>query len=72
MNKIYKQNRNRLVDTENRLTTVRGVGVGRLGEKGKGLRKKKNPKHQTSQTQTTVWWLPEGKEVGGEVEEKKW
>ena len=41
MNKIYKQNRNRLVDTENRLTTVRGVGVGRLGEKGKGLRKKK-------------------------------
>ena len=27
MNKINKQNRDRLIDTENRLTTVRGEGV---------------------------------------------
>ena len=41
MNKITnKQNRARLIDTGNRLTTVRGLRVGGLGEKVKGLRKK--------------------------------
>ena len=33
MNKINKQNRNRLIDTENRLTAVRWEWVRRLGEK---------------------------------------
>ena len=32
-NQINKQNRNRLIDTENRLTAVRGEGVGELDEK---------------------------------------
>ena len=38
MNKINKQNRNRLMDTENRLTAVKGEGVGGHGEKGKGIK----------------------------------
>ena len=37
MNKINKQNRDRLIDTENRLTAVRREED---GEKVKGLRKK--------------------------------
>ena len=41
MNKINKQNRNILINTENRLTAVRGEGACRgLGEKVKRLRKK--------------------------------
>ena len=38
MNKINKQNRKRLMDTENRLTAVKGEGVGGHGEKGKGIK----------------------------------
>ena len=38
MNKINKQNRNRL--TDNRLTVLRGEGVGELGEKGEGVKQK--------------------------------
>ena len=47
MNKINKQNRNRLI--ENRLTAVRGEGFARLGEKVKGVRQKK----KTKKTQKT-------------------
>ena len=38
-----QKNRNRLKDTENRLTIVKGKGTWGLGEKVKGL-SKKNPK----------------------------
>ena len=41
MNKINKQNRNRLIDTENRLTAVRREGLEGLCEKGKDIKKKK-------------------------------
>ena len=41
MNKINTQNRNRLIDTENKLTAVRGEGIGGLGDKGKGMKQKK-------------------------------
>ena len=37
-----KKKRNRLIDREDRLTAVRGERVGRLGEKGKGIKKKQN------------------------------
>ena len=40
MSKINKQNRNRLLDTEYRLTAVREKGDWRAGEIGEGLRKK--------------------------------
>ena len=51
MNKITnKQNRARLIDTGNRLTTVRGLRVGGLGEKVKGLRKK-----TLTHTKRTAW-----------------
>ena len=40
MNKVNKQNRNILIDAENRLTVVRGTRVGELGEKGEGIKKK--------------------------------
>ena len=40
MHKINKQNRNRLIDKENRLTAVRGEGVRGLSEKGEGIKKK--------------------------------
>ena len=36
-----KQNKNRLIDTENALTAVRRDKVGGLGEKGKGIKQKK-------------------------------
>ena len=36
--KISKQNRKKLMGAENRLTVARGRGIGRLGEKVKGLR----------------------------------
>ena len=49
MNKINKQNRNRLIDTENRLTAVRGEGVGGLGEKVKGLSQKTATIHRHRQ-----------------------
>ena len=58
-NKQNKQNRNRLIDTENRLTAVRGRGVGKMGGKGEGIKEK------TSQTQTIVWWLKREGKVGG-------
>ena len=38
MNK--NQNRNRIIDTEDRLTVVRGKGDGGLGEIGEGIREK--------------------------------
>ena len=34
---MNKQNRNRLIDRENRLMVARGEGVGVLGEKSKGI-----------------------------------
>ena len=37
MGKINKQNRNRLVDRENRVTAVRWGGVRGLGEKEEGI-----------------------------------
>ena len=33
-----KINRNRLIDKENRLMVARGKGVGRLSEKGEGIK----------------------------------
>ena len=41
MNRTNSQNRNRLTDTENRLTAVRSRGVGGLGEKGEGIKQRK-------------------------------
>ena len=38
MNKINKLNRNRLIDTDNRLTAVRGEGAGGLGGTGEGIK----------------------------------
>ena len=38
---MNKQNRNTLIDTENRLLVVRGRDVGGLGEKGEGIEKYK-------------------------------
>ena len=40
-NEQSKQNSNRLIDTGNRLTAVRGREVGELGEIGKEIKKKK-------------------------------
>ena len=40
VNKINKQNRNRLLGTENRLAAVEGREFGRLGE---GIKQIKNP-----------------------------
>ena len=40
-NKIKKQNRNRLIDTENILSVARGKEVRRMGEKGEGIKKYK-------------------------------
>ena len=37
MNKINKQIRNRLIDTENRLIAVEGRGIGELGDIGEGI-----------------------------------
>ena len=39
-NKLTKS-RNRLIDTENRLTAVRGEGVGGMGGKVEGIEQKK-------------------------------
>ena len=36
---MKKQNRNRLIGTENRLMVARGEGVGGLGGKGEGIEK---------------------------------
>ena len=41
MNQINRQNRNRLIDTGNRLTAVRGERGWGVGDKGKGIKKKK-------------------------------
>ena len=38
MNKINKQIRNRLIDTENRLIAVEGRGIGELGDIGEGIK----------------------------------
>ena len=43
INKANKQNKNRVRDTENRLTAVRGQGAWAVGEKGEGITQK-NPK----------------------------
>ena len=42
MNKIHKQNRNRLTDTENRQLSEGGVGG--LNEKGEGIKQKQQNK----------------------------
>ena len=41
-NNRNKQNRNRLVDTENRQTLSEGSRVGGLGERGEGIEKYKS------------------------------
>ena len=38
---MNKQNRNRVIDAENKLMVARGEGGGRLGEKGEGIKKYK-------------------------------
>ena len=38
---MNKQNRNRLIDTENKPMVARGVGVGEVGEKDEGIKKHK-------------------------------
>ena len=38
---MNKQNRNRLIDTENRLTVARREGIGGLNEKSEGIEKYK-------------------------------
>ena len=40
-NKINKQNRNRLIDTENKLKISRWGRMGQLGEKGERIKKYK-------------------------------
>ena len=65
MNKINQQNRNKLIDTENRLKAVRGQGVGWLGQKLKGI-KQKTPLTDTDNSTRII----RGKGVG-EVEEGK-
>ena len=40
-NKINKQNRNRLIDAENRLIVERGEKGGRLAERGREIKKYK-------------------------------
>ena len=40
MNKLNRQNRDSFIDTDNRLTAVRGEEAGGLGEKGKGINQK--------------------------------
>ena len=42
-----KQNRNRLIDTEDKLTVARGEGVGELGEKDEGIKKCKSARGRT-------------------------
>ena len=46
MNKINKQNSNRLIDAENRLTAIRGEGLRTWMKKVKGLRKTKIHRHR--------------------------
>ena len=48
-NKISNENRNRLMDTENRLMVDRGGGDGELGEKGEGIKKYKSVVTEQSQ-----------------------
>ena len=56
MNKINKQNRNRLMDTENRLTDLVRRGVASPVKKCEGIKpKNKQTNTKTSQTQTKVW-----------------
>ena len=43
-NKTKKQNRNRFIDKENRLTAVSGAGVWGLGQKGEGIKQKEKEK----------------------------
>ena len=38
--KINEKNKNRLIDTENRLTALRGEGGWELGEIGEGIKQK--------------------------------
>ena len=61
MNKITKQNRNRLLDTENRLTAVRGREARGWVKQVKGLSKNKNK--QTNKTH---------KQQGGDYERERW
>ena len=44
MNKIHKQNRNRLIDTENRQLSEGGVGG--LNEKGEGIKQRRKLRHR--------------------------
>ena len=41
-NELNKQNRNRLIDTENRLALLKGRGLEGLGEKCEGSKQTKN------------------------------
>ena len=47
MNKIKWQNRNRLIDAGNRVTSIRGKGAGGLGERSEGSKQRKHPHRQT-------------------------
>ena len=58
MYKINYQSGDRFMDTENRLTAVRG--------ESEGVKEKRK-----THGQTRVWWLPERKGSKGEVEEGK-
>ena len=46
MNKINKQNSNRLIDAENRLTAVRGEREGLLGEIDEEIKQKNTSGHR--------------------------
>ena len=46
---MNKQNRDRLIETENRLTAVRGEGDGGQGAKGEGIKQKNKNPHRLRQ-----------------------
>ena len=59
-----KQNRNRLIDAENRLTAIRVEGGWGLGEKGKGNKQNKNrqsKEHGDCERESRVGEVGEGK-----------
>ena len=66
MNKINKQNRNRFIDTENRLTAVRREEGWGLGEKGEGTKQRKK-----IDTDNSIMVIARGKGRWREEEEGK-
>ena len=63
-----KQNRNRLIATENRLRAARRSGVGSLGEKGEGIKQKYIKKLRDTENNRAI---TRRKGAWGEVEEGK-